>query len=47
MVSGGFSSGAMQAGSSSQSITVDRAGTYLFGCFFHYGAPMRGAIVAQ
>jgi len=46
-VSGGFSSGAMQAGSSSQSITVDRAGTYLFGCFFHYGAPMRGAIVAQ
>lgn len=46
-LSGGFSSGAMQAGSSSQEITVDRAGTYLFGCFFHYGAPMRGAIVAQ
>jgi len=46
-VSGGFSSGAMQAGSSSQTILVDRAGTYLYGCFFHYGAPMRGAIVAQ
>ncbi len=46
-VSGGFSSGAMQAGSSSQAITVDRPGTYLFGCFFHYGAPMRGAILAQ
>ncbi|HLY04018.1 MAG TPA: plastocyanin/azurin family copper-binding protein [Candidatus Cybelea sp.] len=46
-LSGGFSSGALQAGSSSQTITADRAGTYLFGCFFHYGAPMRGAIIAQ
>ncbi len=46
-LSGGFSSGAMQAGTASQLINVDRAGTYLFGCFFHYGAPMRGAIVAQ
>jgi plastocyanin len=46
-LSGGFSSGALQAGSSSQTITADRAGTYLFGCFFHYGAPMRAAIVAQ
>lgn len=46
-LSGGFTSGALQAGSSSQTITADRAGTYLFGCFFHYGAPMRGAIVAQ
>lgn len=46
-LSGGFSSGALQAGSSSQSLTVDRPGTYLFGCFFHYGAPMRAAIVAQ
>jgi plastocyanin len=46
-LSGGFTSGALQAGSSSQTITADRAGTYLFGCFFHYGAPMRGAIIAQ
>ncbi|MBV9233213.1 MAG: hypothetical protein JO030_04160 [Candidatus Eremiobacteraeota bacterium] len=46
-LSGGFSSGAMQAGASSQTITADRPGTYLFGCFFHYGAPMRAAIVAQ
>jgi plastocyanin len=46
-LSGGFSSGALQAGTSSQTITADRAGTYLFGCFFHYGAPMRGAIIAQ
>lgn len=46
-LSGGFSSGALQSGSSSQTITADRAGTYLFGCFFHYGAPMRASIVAQ
>ncbi len=46
-LSGGFSSGALLAGSSSQTITADRAGTYFFGCFFHYGANMRGVIVAQ
>ena len=46
-LSGGFTSGALQAGTSSQTITADRAGTYLFGCFFHYGAPMRAAIIAQ
>lgn len=46
-LSGGFSSGALQAGSSSETIAADRAGTYLFGCFFHYGAPMRAAIVVQ
>lgn len=46
-LSGGFSSGALQPGSSSQTITADKAGTYLFGCFFHYGAPMRAAIVVQ
>jgi plastocyanin len=46
-VSGGWSSGAMQAGSNSQTIKVDKTGLYLFGCFFHYGAPMRGAIVVQ
>lgn len=42
-----WSSGTLAAGASSQTISVDRAGTYLFGCFFHYGAPMRGVIVAQ
>lgn len=46
-LSGGFTSGALQAGATSQTITVDQPGTYLFGCFFHYGAPMRAAIVAQ
>jgi plastocyanin len=46
-LSGGWTSGAMQAGSSSQTVSADKPGTYLYGCFFHYGAPMRGAIVAQ
>lgn len=45
-VSGSWSSGTLQAGASSQVLTVDKPGTYLFGCFFHYGAPMRGEIVA-
>ena len=48
-ISGGFSSGALLAGLGSQTITVDKAGTYFFGCFFHYSSPanMRGVIVAQ
>jgi plastocyanin len=46
-LSGGWSSGAMQAGSSSQTLKADKKGLYLFGCFFHYGAPMRGAIVVE
>lgn len=46
-LSGGFSSGALLAGTSSQTITADRAGTYFYGCFFHYGAGMRGVVVAQ
>ena len=45
-LSGGWTSGAMQAGSSSQIVLADKPGTYLYGCYFHYGAPMRGAIVA-
>ncbi len=46
-LSGGFTSGALQPTSSSQTVTADQPGTYLFGCFFHYGAPMRGAIIVQ
>jgi plastocyanin len=42
-----WTSGVMQAGASSQTIIADKAGTYFFGCFFHYGAPMRGVIIAQ
>lgn len=46
-ISGTWTSGTLQAGQSSQVIQLDAPGTYLYGCFFHYGAPMRGAIVAQ
>ena len=46
-ISSAWSTGTLQAGVSSQTLLVDTAGTYLYGCFFHYGSPMRGAIVAQ
>lgn len=46
-LSQGWSSGSLAAGVSSQTIFVDKAGTYLYGCFYHYSAPMRGVIVAQ
>ncbi|MBV8689544.1 MAG: hypothetical protein JOZ59_05500 [Candidatus Eremiobacteraeota bacterium] len=47
-LSGGFTSGALNGGAMSQMLQVDKAGTYLFGCFFHYAsAGMRAAIVAQ
>jgi plastocyanin len=46
-VSQAWSSGTLAPGAASQTITIDRAGTYLFGCFYHYGSPMRGTIVAQ
>ena len=47
LLSQGWSSGDMQAGVSSQVLLADKAGTYLFGCFHHYGAPMRGEIVVH
>src|SRR5579863_539657 len=37
-LSQGWSSGTLPAGSSSQTLTADVAGTYVFGCFYHYGA---------
>jgi plastocyanin len=46
-ISQSWSSGSLAAGAASQTILIDRAGTYLFGCFYHYGSPMRGTIVAQ
>ncbi|MEO7039871.1 MAG: hypothetical protein ABI186_07590 [Candidatus Elarobacter sp.] len=48
-LSTGWSSGTLAAGASSPVLTADVAGTYLYGCFFHYGAatPMRAAIVVQ
>lgn len=46
-LSGNWSSGALQPNQSSQTIAADKAGTYLYGCFFHYAGGMRAAIVAQ
>jgi plastocyanin len=46
-LSSGWTSGALQAGASSQVFLVDRPGTYLYGCFFHYSGNMRGIIVAH
>jgi len=44
-LSTGWSSGNLAAGAASPPLLADQAGTYLFGCFYHYGAPMRGAIL--
>jgi plastocyanin len=46
-LSGGWSSGTLGAGTGSQALIADKPGTYLYGCFFHYGAPMRGVIVVK
>jgi plastocyanin len=46
-LSGGWSSGTLGAGMASQPLLADKTGTYLYGCFFHYGAPMRGAVVVK
>lgn len=46
-LSSGFSTGTLQAGQSSNIFLVDQAGTYLYGCFFHYSGNMRGVIVAH
>jgi plastocyanin len=42
-----WSSGILSPGSTSQTLAVTAAGTYIYGCFYHYGSPMRGEIVAQ
>ena len=44
---GGWSSGNLAAGAASPVFVADAPGTYLFGCFYHYGAPMRGSIVVH
>ena len=46
-LSAGFSSGSLAAGTASQTFVADRAGTYLFGCFYHYGSPMRATLVVR
>lgn len=46
-LSGGWSSGTLAAGAATPPLLADKPGTYLYGCFFHYGAPMRGAVVVR
>ena len=46
-LSGGWSSGTLAAGNGSPVLLADKPGTYLYGCFFHYGGSMRGAIVVK
>jgi len=46
-LSASWSSGNLAAGTSSPVFVADTPGTYLYGCFYHYGAPMRGAIVVR
>jgi len=43
-LSGGFSSGSLAAGTTSAPILADVAGRYIYGCFYHYGTPMRAEI---
>lgn len=43
----GWSSGNIAGGAFSQGFTASTSGTYYFGCFYHYGQPMRGVIVVQ
>jgi plastocyanin len=40
-----WSSGILQPGTVSQTLIADKPGTYLYGCFFHYGSPMRAAAI--
>jgi plastocyanin len=48
-LSAGWSTGTLAAGTASPPLLADVAGTYLYGCFFHYDASpqMRGAIVVR
>jgi plastocyanin len=37
----------LQPGGSSGVFIANSAGTYLYGCFFHYSGGMRGVIIAH
>jgi plastocyanin len=43
----GWSTGELAPGARSAPIAASTAGTYLYGCFFHYSAGMRGEIVVE
>jgi plastocyanin len=46
-LSTGFSAGQLVSGATSAPILADEPGTYLYGCFYHYAAPMRAEIIVQ
>ncbi len=46
-LSGAWGAGALQPGGSSGVFIANTAGTYLYGCFFHYSGGMRGVIIAH
>ncbi|MGH7661449.1 MAG: cupredoxin domain-containing protein [Vulcanimicrobiaceae bacterium] len=46
-LSQGWSTGSLQPGAMSQVVIADKPGTYLYGCFYHYGSPMRAVIIVQ
>ena len=43
----GWSTGLLAAGSFSKTFTTAAVGQYLYGCYYHYPAGMRGVIVVQ
>lgn len=46
-ISGVWGAGVLQPGGSSGVFVANQAGTYLYGCFFHYSGGMRGVIIAH
>ncbi|MGB6985846.1 MAG: plastocyanin/azurin family copper-binding protein [Candidatus Aquilonibacter sp.] len=46
-LSGAWGAGALQPGGASGVFVANTAGTYLYGCFFHYSGGMRGVIIAR
>ena len=46
-LSGTWGAGVLQPGGSSGVFIANSAGTYLYGCFFHYSGGMRGVIIAH
>lgn len=42
-----WSSGDLAPGSGSAPMVASTAGTFLYGCFFHYSAGMRGEIIVE
>jgi plastocyanin len=46
-VAASWSTGDLNAGAFSQTLTASRPGVFYYGCQHHYGSPMRGLIIVQ